>query len=208
MVASRSLAAETTAREALGVLRSAVDWLEDAPEMEAAHQQLHVAGRWVRETFGCELPWSEEHNAYTEVCPVALAHTRVGFSPEFAEVESTCTICGESPFLCSHITGRTYHAPRIPIGKLCNVCLKDDCALHETGVVYEVDCVHVVTHVVVEGVSIVDRPANPDARIHMMTLSMKELSASLGVELAPRTPISCDKCLSPCTGLRDPYSQE
>ena len=48
-------AAEREARDALGVLRSAMDWLEDTEWFDVAHQELDHAGRFVRETFGCVL---------------------------------------------------------------------------------------------------------------------------------------------------------
>jgi hypothetical protein len=58
-----------------------------------------------------------------------------------------------------------------------------------------------------EGVAIVNRPANPDARILLITMSMTELSAELGVKVTRHTPISCDRCLKPCSGFID-HSRE
>ncbi len=207
LLPSKPIESESKARAALATLRSAVDWLEDTSAMDIAHERLDVAGAWVRSTFGCQVTWSDEHRTYVQDCPVALAHTRIGFSPEFSNVESVCTICGQSPFMCSHITGRTYRAPRLLVGSLCNVCLRSACRKHVTGTMYDVECVHVVTRGSIDGLSLVDRPANPNARIYSMTLSMSQLSAALGVELGPGTPLSCDRCLRPCSGFHDPYRQ-
>lgn len=198
-----SAQAEEFARSALVTLRSAVDWLEDTPAMERGHRHLDEAGAWVRETFGCQVPWSDEHKTFVQQCPVALAHNRLGFSPELTNIVSICTICGQNPFMCSHVTGRMYEAPRLLADGHCNVCHKNDCVEHETGRLYEIECIHLVTSFSAEGVAIVNRPANPDARILLITLSMAELSAELGVNVTPMTPISCDRCLKPCSGFVD-----
>ena len=63
--------------------RSAVDWLEDTSQFEAAHRLLDEVGAFVRATRAeaCELLF--EDGAYYQVCPVKLAHRRIGLSPTF-----------------------------------------------------------------------------------------------------------------------------
>jgi hypothetical protein len=193
--------AEEIARKGLRVLRSAMNWLEDTEDFEAAHFKLDEAGRWVRETFGCTLKWDPE-KGYQQMCPVALAHTRIGMSYEARDIESLCSVCGLDPRLCRHVRGRTYDVPRIRVVGKCNVCgAKADCE-HLEGDVYPVYCFHYITKVrKLDALSLVSRPAQPDARIEGMSVSVSDLRSQLGEGWIPGMPVTCNRCLQECTGV-------
>lgn len=168
--------AEALARESLRALRSAMDWLEDEPGFDEAHSRLDEAGTWVRSTYGCHLTF--EDGTYYQDCPVAHAHVRMGLSPGMIVHRVECSICGENAEDCEHIRGQTYD------GQVCARRMKDLEVLE---------------------VSLVGRPADPDARIHRRSVDRKELAEALGNEFAPGTPVSCDRCLAPCHGLSRPF---
>jgi hypothetical protein len=161
-------------RAVLGRLRSAMDWLEDTPDFEAAHMLLDQAGRLTRQTFGCSL--YQDGQRYEQRCPVALAHTRLGLSPTLVIRESECSICHQDPDECHHVKGHRY----------------DDQL-----------CLRIIKRADVLGVSLVSRPANPGARIISVGVLDTELQESLGAEWHPGMPVSCDLCLYPCDGVRE-----
>jgi hypothetical protein len=163
---------EQLARSALATLRSAMDWLEDTPEFDAAHHALDEAGAFIRRTFGCEL--HRDGTSYSVTCPVALAHNRSGFSPSFIILEQECSICGKDPEDCPHIRGREYHGQT---------------------------CYHIITKAKLLHIAIVSRPANPSARIMSISVSHSELRKRCGTAFRPGMPVSCDRCLSPCRGI-------
>lgn len=170
--------AEQTARSALAQFRSAMNWLEDTERFEDAHQRIDQAGAYVRRTFGCRL--HQEGSAYEQRCPVALAHNRIGFSPGMIIEESECSICGSDPATCSHVTGRTYD------GEFC---------------------ARKITKARITEVSLVGRPAQPDARIERISVDHTELRRHLGPGWVPGIPVSCDNCLTRCDGVSDPFAQ-
>lgn len=169
--ASRS-EAEPKAREAAKVLRSAMDWLEGSQQFEAAHQELDDAGRYLRQSFGCSVTFRD--GEYWRDCPVDLAHDRIGLSIGAVIRESACSICGRDPRECPHVTGRKYD------GK---------------------DCTRVVEDVELIEVSIVNQPAQPDARVQSMGIRTSDLRDVLGEEFRPGVLLSCNLCLSDCRGL-------
>lgn len=168
--------AEGTARQALGLLRSAMDWLEDTDTFGAAHDELDRAGEYVRRRFGCHFHWDGAQ--YWQACPVALAHTRVGISPAIMEEIIECSICGVDPDYCTHITGEVYGGRR---------------------------CVHIIKKAEIVEMSFVARPANPDARILRTTISLAALRGKLGAMWEPGIKINCDSCLHPCLGVSDQF---
>ncbi|HUY25471.1 MAG TPA: hypothetical protein VMV09_09250 [Candidatus Saccharimonadales bacterium] len=171
--------AEPVLRESLASFRGAMDWFEAAgmdEDFERAHSELHEAGRLVRTRFGCQL--DQQGSSYFITCPADLAHVRVGLSPAFVARRIECTTCGQDVAVCPHIKGRTYDGVR---------------------------CAHRLMELEVEEVSLVAYPAQPDARIVKQSLDLQELAQSLGAEFVPGTPVSCDKCLLPCGGVRRPW---
>lgn len=168
-------------REALATLRSAMDWLEDSVEFEAAHQLLDEAGRFSRTqaTEGCELNY--DGSLYLQTCPVALAHNRVGFSPTIVVHEADCSICEASIDDCNHVPGVVYD---------------------------NVECARVIKQLEILDITLVGRPAQPNARIHEISYSPTELAESLGKEFYPGISVMCDQCLSPCDGVATSFQDE
>ena len=164
---------ERRAREGLGILRSAVNWLEDSDHFDHAHKVLDDAGRLVRTTFGCNLLF-EPGKGYSQTCPVALAHNRVGCSTGLIIEESECSICREDPEDCDHIAGQLYG---------------------------DEVCVRVITKADPFEISLVSRPNQPDARIESMSITRDELEKVLGLEFRYGMPVSCDRCFQECNGM-------
>jgi hypothetical protein len=88
------------------------------------------------------------------------------------------SIYGLDPEDCEHITGRMYG------GEVCG---------------------RILTELEVLEVSVVGRPAQPDARIMKVSIDTEDLQAALGPEWKPGVPVSCDRCLNAGTGISDPF---
>jgi hypothetical protein len=190
--------AEEEARAALGFFASSLDWAEDSSEEDEAHRQMDVAGKWVRQTFGCNLKRSGTE--YQQTCPVALAHNRLGFSVG-GYATRICSLCGNDLSECQHESGTAYLVPGgpEPLG-WCRVCLKDTCE-HSASETYRVSVVGKLTDMRVEEISLVHKPAQPEARILAMSVTASDLRELLGDEFVPGIEVSCDRCLLPCGGL-------
>lgn len=170
--------AESLLRASLRGFRSAMNWLEDTPDFEVAHQRLDAAGHLAREAFpgGCRLAYRE--GTYLQECPAALAHNRVGLSPGILVRAAECSICSQDPEDCSHITGRVYDGAR---------------------------CIRIITSAEILEVSVVGRPASPDARFDSLPVSLAALREQLGERFSPGTPVTCGLCLRACTGVARPF---
>ena len=167
--------AEDIARRALEMYASALNWSEDTDEFEPNHRAMDEAGRWVRETFGCEL--EQKDGRYYRTCPVDLAHRRIGMSVEFIAKSIKCSICGQLIQDCDHIAGRDYDDQR---------------------------CGRIIDKIdEVIGVALVSRPAQPDARLTSISLDTEDLRRALPPQWKPWMPVSCDKCLDPCRGIEE-----
>ena len=170
--------AERILRSSFEILRSAMNWLEGTSHFELAHRRLDDAGALARQTFpeGCHLTF--EGQIYYQECPVALAHTRVGMSPGYIVREAECSICGKDPEDCRHIRGRVYDGQR---------------------------CVRILKQLDLLEVSVVSRPAQPDARFTKQSVGRDELVAGLGEAFNPGEPVPCDRCLGRCPGVSRPF---
>jgi hypothetical protein len=165
--------AEAIARDALKLYASAMNWLEDTEDFDHAHGEMHAAGRWVRETFGCEL--HQDGDRYEQRCPVALSHKRLGVSPEIIVRFAKCSICGNDAQQCEHIAGRAYNGER---------------------------CYRILENIEVVALTLVSRPAQPDARLlGYLPIAVEDLRQVLPSRWIPGMPVSCDRCLSPCPGV-------
>jgi hypothetical protein len=168
------------ARQAMPVLRSAMDWLEDTDLFEVAHARLDILGRLALREFpeGCTYALDEGGGQYFQECPVALAHNRIGMSPGYIIRKAECSVCGLDPEDCHHIRGRIYDGVR------CHRRL------------VELDLLEV---------SFVGRPAQPDARITRVSLPLSELRERFGEDFEPGRSLPCNRCLSACGGVTRPF---
>ena len=175
LLRGRTAEAEDAARRSLHLFASSLNWLEDTSEFERAHELMDTAGRYVRLTFGCQFHWQGEY--YEQRCPVALAHKRIGFSPELIVRQYVCSICSCDPVACPHISGRVYGGV---------ICTYRPRGFEPLG-----------------GVALVNRPAQPDARIQAMPMTVPELRRILPTEWRPGDPVYCNRCLHPCPGVEE-----
>jgi hypothetical protein len=172
---------EESIREALEVLRSAMNWLEDTSHFDEAHAALDEAGTIARANFphGCQFAYRD--GVYYQECPAALAHNRVGLSPGYVLHRVTCSICDLSPMDddCSHVKGWAYG---------------------------DEVCIWQIEEAEVLEVSLVGRPAQPDARITSISVSDSDLVKRFGNFRRGR-PITCDRCLDACSGVARPFEE-
>lgn len=191
--------AERRAREALGWFASALNWAEDGRFEAEAHERMDEAGRWVRETFGCTL--HQEGFAYMQTCPVALGHNRIGMSVG-GYAKRICSLCGLDVSDCEHLRGRAYLVPggADDLG-WCRVCTSRDGCDHNETEMYRAGVVAIITEMRLDEVSVVGKPAHPDARFTSVPIDGSQLQAHLGAEWSPGMAVNCDRCLTACGGL-------
>lgn len=190
--------AEKDARAALILFARSLDWAEDTDEEEAAHRLMDEAGAWVRRTYGCRL--ARSGNEYRQGCPVALAHNRIGMSIGGTAVR-VCSLCGGDFSECEHMPGTAYTVPggNSDLG-WCRVCTQDSCE-HEASQQYRAPVVAIIKQMDVEEISLVYKPAHPEARIAEMSIPVSDLREALGDRFTPGMEVTCDRCLLPCEGL-------
>jgi hypothetical protein len=83
----------------------------------------------------------------------------------------------------------------------CRVCLSRDACDHLPTEFYRVPVVAIVTDLVVDEISLVDKPAHPAARVLKTSIDISQLRDALGPTWTPGMPVNCDFCLSDCSGL-------
>jgi hypothetical protein len=191
--------AEQAAREALGRLASGLNWAEDSQLEQEAHDRMDFAGRWVRKTFGCFL--HQEGAEYSQTCPIALGHNRIGLSIG-GHAKRICSLCGTDLSACEHMRGRAYPVPggTTDLG-WCRVCTSKEGCGHQPDKMYRARVVAIVMEMELDEVSIVGKPAHPDARLTSVPINTAELQSYLGDDWSPGMPVNCDRCLMPCDGL-------
>lgn len=191
--------ANQLAVSALRSYRSALNWAEDTSREDEAHQQMDAAGRRKRRTFECKVEY--EDGTYFDTCPVSLGHVRVGFSVG-GTATRRCSLCADDLSVCEHDPARTYLVPGgSALDDYCRICMVKECDEHKTHLLYEATPVSVITEMHMDEVSLVARPAQPDARIERESMSIERLRAGLGDDFSPGVALSCDKCLDDCDGL-------
>ena len=196
---ANELDAEELARRSLKLYRSALDWAEDTDLEDEAHQAMDDAGRWVCETFGCHLERSGDE--YFRTCPVDLGHNRIGFSIGGRAARRICSLCGEDVSECEHLPHTSYLVPGGPADLgWCRVCLEEECE-HNPEARYSASVVSRIVELEIEEISLVSRPAHPEARIHRLSVDSAELREALGPDFVPGMEVRCHKCLDPCGGL-------
>ncbi len=191
--------ANASARRALGHMRRALDFAEDGPLEETVHRLMDRAGAWVRRVFGC--PSLVENRQVRIDCPVNLGHNRIGFSVGMRIKRRTCRLCGDDISECLHIQGQSYWVPGgVDDLDWCRVCGQDHCD-HSADIEYRVPVIVSIDEVEFSEVSLVNKPANPLARIAYNIVPIQDFEDELGCKIPDGTILSCDKCLQPCEGL-------
>ncbi|MGA2470169.1 MAG: hypothetical protein ABSG64_05715 [Solirubrobacteraceae bacterium] len=192
-------AAEREARLAISSVVRAFWWAEDGPLEARQHAYMHEIGRWTRSEFGCHLDLDGQN--YSMTCPILLAHKRMGLSIAFV-AQRLCSICGGDLSECPHFRDRSYwvRGGPGPSGR-CPVCMQDKCR-HTSDRLFRVPVVGIINEVTeLPEVSLVGRPAQPEARFVKISVPTADLMAEFGDTFVPGTPVSCDRCLGPCWGF-------
>jgi hypothetical protein len=195
--------AERLARGSLADFSAAMNYQEDTPAFDVAHQRLDRAGEWVRQTFPAGCRFKQSGTRYEQTCPAALAHVRLGMSVGMSNVMRVCGVCGQDPrsLSCRHIRGREYTVARqVVAGTYCNLCAGQDCDRHVDGEVGTATCWHLIVSADLKEVSLVSRPAQPMARLTSVDVSHERL-LELNPAWSPGIPVTCDNCLVPCGGV-------
>lgn len=198
-------AAEEKAVQALQFAAKAFWWAEDSPLEEGQHQLMHKIGRWKRKNVGCSLSFA--NNAYKQRCPVAIAHKKIGLSIGFTAIRF-CSICRQdlSSDACLHFRDRSYWVSggADPEGP-CRVCAGDVCS-HREDTLYRAAVVGVVSeasNMVLNEISFVRKPAQPEARLTELPIDADELAEYLGPEFLSGVRVDCGKCLGECWGFAE-----
>jgi hypothetical protein len=199
----------TDIREAIRLMASAMNWLEDTDDFDRAHNDLHAYGRFAREHFpeDCALRWDENDNTYSHICPVAVAHKRFGFSPEMVIKRHLCSLCGDDASECPHLPSQLYRVRggpgSSPSGR-CRVCIESVCD-HDPETTYLVTQVRIVDKIErMDAVAMVARPVQPDARLSAVPIDTQSLVEHLGPGFAPGMRVQCSQCLESCGGFTRP----
>ena len=191
--------AEQAGRDALHHLRNALNWAEDTNREEDVHLQMDKGGKFIRESFGCHFAF--EDGTYYQKCPVALGHNRVGLSIG-ATATRICSLCGQDLSECEHLRGTAYLVPggAQDLGH-CRVCLSTKKCEHDPTKTYRASVCAKLVNIELHEVSLVNKPAHPEARIQSVSISSKKLKEQFGGDFKIGMPVSCDKCLGQCDGL-------
>lgn len=162
---------------------------------------MHDVGRWTRRSFGCHLTYNGSR--YSQRCPIAIAHKRLGMSVAFV-ARRICSICGEDLSECPHIRGRAYWVRGgARDGLECPVCQKATCE-HRSDQLYRVSVISIVKEVDrLREISVVGRPAQPEARLTELPITTDALRQHLGSRFHPGMEVSCDLCLGQCPGFEE-----
>lgn len=193
--------AESEARLAIDQVVRAFWWAEDTDAEERQHRLMHEVGRWTRQTFGCQLDF--DGTTYSESCPIEMAHRRMGFSPGFVGTRF-CTICDQDLSECEHIRGRRYWVRgRSDAEGRCRVCHETKCD-HRPDRLYATPVGAVIKEITeVREVSLVSRPAQPEARLLSVSVPTEALRRALGSKFRVGMDVSCDQCLGDCWGFSE-----
>ncbi len=81
--------------------------------------------------------------------------------------------------------------------------MAEDCARHHSDRLYRVGVVSMVRRMRGREVSWVRTPANPEARLHALPITMKSLVRRFGPLFRAGKQVSCDACLNPCRGFQE-----
>ena len=191
--------AEAEARRAIGSIVRAFWWAEGTDLENAQHELMHRIGRWTRSTFGCELYFDGEK--YEQRCPIGIAHKRIGFSPGYT-ARHICSICDGDLSECPHLRSRLYWVRGGSNSSgVCRVCMREQCDRHKPDRLYRARAISIVTDLQGLEVSLVRRPANPEARLLALPVETQRLAEALGPAFKLGVPVSCDRCLGQCWGF-------
>lgn len=134
-----------------------------------------------------------------------IAHKRIGNSIGFT-AQRICSLCGDDLSECPHLRGHAYWVRGGPWENgPCRVCLSDMSCRHRADRLYRAGVVSIIKEAQLHEVSIVRRPAQPEARMTAIPISNDDLREAFGPRFKVGMPLSCDRCLGECWGIDDPF---
>jgi hypothetical protein len=190
-------AAEPHIRSAEQAAVRALNFLEDHPLGEAAHEVVHRTAQLRRGLLGCPIEFRDD--VCWTTCPFSLAHIRVGFSAGITG-SFVCSVCERPMEDCDHLPGTTYDHVKRGGGGSCNVCHATSCE-HDDGETYAATVTPIGVAFSAHEASMVPRPMYPQARFGEIEVTDDLDSAARA--LAQEGRLHCDECLGPCEGLLD-----
>jgi len=181
---------------------AALNYLEDHPLRERAHEAIHRAAFLKRGLFGCPIVLRDDDEFWTD-CPINISHLRMGVSAGLVS-DFECSICGRLVEDCDHQMGDYYPnvAERDADG-MCNICSETECA-HTPGETIMVPAWANARNVKASEVSFVARPRYPLARIVEKAKDLGSAGDDHLVQLAAKQGnLNCDGDLGPCKGFNE-----
>ncbi|MFF1875670.1 hypothetical protein, partial [Kitasatospora herbaricolor] len=181
---------------------AALNYLEDHPLAETAHEAIHRAAFVRRGLFGCPVVLRDDGEFWSD-CSINMSHLRAGMSAELVS-EFECSVCGRLVEDCDHFPNGVYDKiAGKDAAENCTICQAIECE-HELGKSYPVVARAMARSMAAEGMAMVPRPRYPQAR-------MVEQSMDLGTDgedeqlrqLSRQGHLHCDGCLGPCKGFND-----
>lgn len=194
-------AAAPRIKASVAAAMEALNYLEDHPLCETAHEAVHRSAFVKRGLLGC--PITLEDDDYWTDCPINLSHLRMGVSAGLI-ASFECSICGRLVEDCDHRMGEYYLkvAGRGDGGR-CTLCDAINCS-HGEGKAFMVQASAQSRDVRAQEISLVARPRYPQARIVKMTTDVGDVEREPWVRIAAeRGILNCDADLGPCNGFND-----
>lgn len=188
---------------AISRVASASYWLAKTPWLSDVHFDMDRMGQFRRERLSiqCALRWTGDR--YENRCPIAIAHKRFGLSPEIVTSRIECSVCGQDISECPHLPGRKYRVRGGVAGSptgACRVCGHNSCG-HSPDATYITTRMRVVKGGEVRGVTLVETPKQPEARLTAIPVSWAGLRSSPGPFFYSGQRIICDRCVASCQGF-------
>lgn len=197
-IAANADASRVFADKALHHAAKAFWWAEDSRYEVKQHALIHEIALWKSQNLGCYMQF--EGGQYQQRCTVVLTHKKVGFSVGML-TQFECSICDGDLTECPHRRGRAYwvRGTRNAEGK-CRICNELDCG-HRDDEVYRTRVIATGRKSILEEVSIVRRPANPDARLQAVPYGASRIAKLFGPTYG--MPVRCYVCSNACPGFTE-----
>ena len=193
---------ETHIKKSVSSAMAALNYLEDHPLRERAHEAIHRAAFLKRGLFGCPIVLRDDDGFWTD-CPIKISHLRMGVSAGLAS-DFECSICGRLVEDCDHQMG--YYHPKVAerdAEGTCTICGETECE-HTPGETIMVRAWANARNVKASEVSFVARPRYPLARIVERAKDMGNAGEDQMVQLAAKQGhLNCDEDLGPCKGFKE-----
>lgn len=195
------VAVESPVRKCVSAAMAALNYLEDHPLREKAHEAVHRAAFVKRGLFGCPILLRDDE--FWTDCPINISHLRMGFSVGLVS-DFGCSVCGRLVEDCDHQIGELYpkRAERDADGR-CTLCGAVDCE-HAEGESFLIEAYANARNVKASEASFVPRPRYPQARMVEMAKDLGSIGDDPGVRYAAEHgQLQCDADLGPCKGFND-----